>query len=769
MLPSKARSEPRHTAGSSFLHISYSDHPYIENDRACHRNLPKSAPDHPKPGAARKVRHGLKPVNLFPEWTRDRQRVTNEKPACGKTCCLQGCDKLHLSGDIAVNDVVHRSHQQYRKMSSTSKAPLHIGNQLESLPKTIFLGSTSHDHVIERPRVIQNLPLEGTRASRSIERKGQYWFNDNTIRRLSALDPSVFHSRRILEGRNSLVGVKQAKSVDIASIYSSKPYENLNSKVSNPRGNKDHFEGHQTSHTSKGHGFRSPAEINFAHRNDQALTQKATNNQHQKQTTYLQTQAPTNKIIKQAAISIEDHGIPEEEFRPAPLVLQDLYYSPHEQQRPRDPSTKRYNIGRMSVPEKIPVQYDAEKQVHKASSRQSLSETAKFHTSTDKEPRSKMTQEKIRENIERNRRRFRMSLPDQAMFIERQNCMAKNGKPGRFKQNLYETTEDKPEVGKPKTSNGMDQNGKAMPKREESKEGSPKRTKEVRFIVGGDQNQKPRAIIQVKIPNSCSKKMVPTRRFDHGEYFRHLDAAVSRRHTIHFGNNQEDVLRQISSHPSVETLPSGYRSLERNERRMGQQTGNVPPKIDHPLNQEKTIASKSSKNYQHSPKEKTPLQSQCKVNKTIALPRGNFISPTQDPYQHRNGQHQEKAVEQPKELLTYGNDNPPTRPPFQTSNYRQPKELLTYGFDNPPTRPPFQTSKYKPVPGPDTFWKSKTKGPLKSQETVADSASRSESSTPRDSRWLSVPSQASRRQTIGGVQTQHELQVIFTYSIFFPI
>ncbi|RUS78276.1 hypothetical protein EGW08_013967 [Elysia chlorotica] len=389
-LSSKTQSEPRHAVTSSFCR----DYDFERDNRARISKIPpKSAPNHHIPVTDNKVRHGLKPVNLFPEWTQGRQ---TDKSNAEKTGCPQGIDNAAFQDGVITNGVIHNPCQQRRTAVSTDNHPAYNRDKQISVPKKSFV-SSSYDHPNKIPQDMHSSTFGVTRDPLTAERKGQYWFNDNTIRRLSALDPKVFTGKGMPDGRISWAGVKQAKSVDIASIYSSKPFKNINFKFPNSSGDNNRLKFSQDIDISKGQILNRSSNGMTLSQDNQAFPPKTAKGQNMESAIYSRTQSPPTKI-KCSVISIEDHGIPDEEFRPAELVLQDLHYSPQEQTRfPNSqfeeayhaPSTKHNSMRRMSVPEKITVQ-------SKTENRQSLNATTKINYPSNRESQRRMTQENIR-------------------------------------------------------------------------------------------------------------------------------------------------------------------------------------------------------------------------------------------------------------------------------------------------------------------------------------------------------------------------------------
>ncbi|RUS78275.1 hypothetical protein EGW08_013966 [Elysia chlorotica] len=709
-LSSKTQSEPRHAVTSSFCR----DYDFERDNRARISKIPpKSAPNHHIPVTDNKVRHGLKPVNLFPEWTQGRQ---TDKSNAGKTGCPQGIDNAAFQDGVITNGVIHNPCQQSRTAVSTDNHPTCNRDKQISVPKKSFV-SSSYDHPNKIPQDMHSSTFGGTRDPLAAERKGQYWFNDNTIRRLSALDRKVFTSKGMPDGRISWAGVKQAKSVDIASIYSSKPFKNINFKFPNSSGDNNRLKFSQDIDISKGQILNRSSNGMTLSQDNQAFPPKTAKGQNMESAIYSRTQSPTKKI-KCSAISIEDHGIPDEEFRPAELVLQDLHYSPQEQTRfPNSqfeeayhaPSTKHNSMRRMSVPEKITVQ-------SKTENRQSLNATTKINYPSNRESQRRMTQENIRDYMERNRRRFKKSLHSQTPDPERHASIAPGRQSGSLKRHLYEIIEATARPHKTMTLSGTNENEKSASNRFNE---SPK--------INGLDSTKPRYTIQTKVPSIGSQEINSTKCLDHQEYFRHLDAAVSRRHTIHFGKSREESAKEISSHPSLETLSSGYRSLERNEGCTKQQAGTFFQNSHNVSHHVVTMAPKSNELIQNSLKEKPCSHLMNKDNQTTASSSDSFRPPFQDM-------------------------NIPFSQQRFKNNSEQFKDIPFYHFAIPPNRPLFQVSKYKPVQAPMMTSKSKE------GDQIAKCDIHSENSESCNNRWIPVAPQASRRQTIGGVQTQHHVQ-----------
>ncbi|GFS11524.1 hypothetical protein ElyMa_001349600 [Elysia marginata] len=800
----ETRSEPRHVAFDNVRDITCPDRLERMKDGEVISNRdcpPKSAPDYRRvKGVGQKVCHRLKPVNLFPEWTRERQRALRDSEGQGKEderLMTQGSNGLRFE------DMIHQDEIK----STTDSSSVCYRNQHKPLPKRNPDGcffTTNNNH------------LEGTDSQRTFPNsrkyKGQYWFHDNTIRRLSALDPSIFKERGISQGRSSMVGVKQAKSVDIAAIYS-QPQNLPKTKIFLSHDGANIFENQRRDRTK----YKRLSEVHSNSSNEMFQASTCTNGQTLNygtlskpsmiNFTHSRTQPPIARNRKSATISIEDHGIPEEEFRPADLVLKDLHYSPargHTYFEPMcAPQGKQNNTTRMSLPERNNVRNNHVN--FQEINCQSFNATDRNKISTNGEEQNKMTQANIRDCIERNRQRFRMSLPAQSAFSERVHYFARNDVQRKMNQNqLYDITEEKPESPKPMVS-------RITPHKERTSyemdcEKKPvKGSKDIQHTTEGDRPNR-HSISQNNIQSNSNLKIRPTKHPPFDEFFKQLDAAVSRRHTIHFGSHQAETVHRVSTHASIDTISSGYRSLERDERLMGQhQVVNIPEKSPYPPDQKlntnlKSVKSSLGDKYQEvqsitkeaPPSTVFPAQGLGPLKEVIQNPlcEQNVSVNSELHNLHR------LMAEQPKGLPTTALSNPilftgskyrRVQGPKQFWGKKEPKDILTDRINDPVSHFVSQTevknTRKNRITDPVSHNVSQTEPKDSHENRITDPVSHNASQTePKDTlknritdsvayfvspvlrRDLANPasSQTLRRQTIAGIPTQQELKEILS-------
>ena len=685
-------------------------------------------------------------MNLFPEWTGQSQRTRGE--SFGRR---QQVSSQTRQGNVRWSDNMMTQPLSVKSRTTFSASrPSVQDSRHDLLQKENFTIApvTLHNKQNKAALTSRNYLVGSSTDEKSSEIKGKYWFHDNTIRRLSAIEPSLFHGSETVNKRYSRVGVNQAKSVDIAAIYSKLGEVPVTKCLVN-------YNTEQAAHT-----FERPSQENrmLSHelpqkemcRHDQALSQDAQHNQKKKETTHSKSELLTTRKHKSAPFTIEDYGIPDEEFRPAELFLEDLYYSGSENRN--SPATnlaqhkgnssakfvdsaKTYavqNCNQRQFPtEKRTSQCMTEIQADKIH-RQSLPASSIRLCSMKGVAEGAMSQASIREYIERNRQRTRQSLPNQKVYSKSRELWRSNIDHGAVKrQRLHDIAEDNIESNTARISIAKQQQTREMSKKESWEQ--PVTRNATKTYINGDVNSQLKAITPNEVPGKPFPTTKSAQASSKEEYFMQLDAAVSRRHTIHFGSLGQDIIRDVSRHPSIETLSSGYRSLERNERRMSQRTGKLPQKVSNDPHDRLVAVPREKKIFRlgHEHKQAASSITSDKKSRQSDAKRNQVCARASDAYPSPHISRLDCKSLQPKKR-NGDSDTHATQKLFQRPNHTDLRGALHLQRAEP-------------------------EGPATHQ--TADSTPHLENSAYRSTGFIQAPTQTSRRSTFGGIQAMEKIKV----------
>ncbi|GFO17195.1 hypothetical protein PoB_004370000 [Plakobranchus ocellatus] len=758
------------------------------------------------PGCKRVSREGgrkaLKPINLFPEWTQHPQappggfqnsnehfrKTSNAYHGAENRIRQVNTDLIRTQGDKTDDRSTLTSSFKDENLLKFATKRGHI-----EPPKQTNLSITS-----QQPNVKNSRFEDGAVHNRE---QSKYWFSENTVRRLSAVEPGMFRNAETkVKERSSCIGVRQAKSVDIAAIYSKlNPVPNSGSGHSNNyrdkygNNNKDISSNFKFPQVPIRNSHNSIKKLSSLPNPQDILKQ---NKQNPKPMLCLQPSQSLNVNPTSSHIAITDHGIPDEEFRPAVLFLQDLYNSMEESEKSPTPSlavsstegtqTRKHSHHlRVSTPGndqaagqvggKVPSQHNAIQRKRGEIQRQSLPAFMAMDQNGEKEGGYKMTQDQIRLNMERNRRRDmkKSSLPQQAGIFESEKPFKNKVHYADVKrQQLYNSAREKMKINAQRLSGVKELSLNVTPKVENLQQA---------VLVGCNEKQYAPEFENSSSGQSKDKTITWAETRAHKEnhsnedFLKSLDAAVTRRHTIDFTNVQMEPAAQAFQafrYPSTETISSGFRSLERNENWKGHgqhaaktgQSGQAkqrlcrtpdPPCEKRNANECQEIAStkaelisktktlvenKSAEKKLHTHATKLPIS----PSKTIK----NQI-PVKDNY-HKHPSHELRSKgdtlgisDSARRVRQCHEDSLHQRESKSTNQYNPNTNIV-------PVSKSFHGSTYRPVPGPSQFLTNGQCVPTDKRMSTA---------VFRPAQRIVTQSPNPRRQTIGGTDVLGHLEV----------